>query len=242
MPDFARIYARQEYLTPGAAETVAIIADTVRPDETTTLLDVASGKGEAAATLASQFGCRVVAVEPFDSFVHISAAKFWFFNLRDLVSLLRADGKRLPLRDGTLDAAYCIGGPSIVGLERALADMARVVRPGGHVIVSDLAWRSKPGQLDAAEWDWMATAQQITAEEYAAVIEATGLRLQRTHIHGPNAWEEYFVPMLAVAAEAKSAQPADVFFADEVESKIALERRATEAWLDYATFVAVKPS
>ena len=77
MADFARIYARQEYMTPGAAETVAIIAETVRPDESTQLLEVAAGKGEASATLASQFGCKIVAVEPYDAFVHIATAKFW---------------------------------------------------------------------------------------------------------------------------------------------------------------------
>jgi SAM-dependent methyltransferase len=240
MPDYARIYARQEYMTPGAAETVAIIAETVRPDESTTLLDVASGKGEAASTLASQFGCRVVAVEPYDAFVHISAAKFWFFNLRDLVSLLRADGKRLPLRDAAIDAAYCIGAPSIVGLEPALAEMTRVVRPGGHVIVSDIVWREKPGPL-GAEWRWLAGAPQVTAEEYAAAIEAAGLRVDRTNVHGRNVWEEYWRPMLAVAEEAKTAQPSDVFFADEVESSVDLERRAVDAWLDYATFAATKP-
>jgi hypothetical protein len=49
MPDYARIYARQEYLTPGAAETVEIIAETVKPTEGSILLDVACGKGEAAA-------------------------------------------------------------------------------------------------------------------------------------------------------------------------------------------------
>ena len=241
MPDFARIYARQEYMTPGAAETVAIIAETVRPNESTQLLEVAAGKGEASATLASQFGCKIVAVEPYDAFVHIATAKFWFFNLRDLVTVLRADGRRLPLRDATIDAAYCIGAPSIVGLERGLAEMSRVVRPGGHVIVSDVVWRSKPGALDPKEWDWMATARQITAEEYAGVIESKGLTVERTQVHGYEAWEAYFAPMLAVAAEAKTAQPADVFFADDVESKIALERRAAQAWLDYATFVARKP-
>jgi SAM-dependent methyltransferase len=240
MPDYARIYARQEYLTPGAAETVSIIVETVRPDESTTLLDVASGKGEAAATLASQFGCKVVAVEPYDAFVHIAAAKFWFFNLRDLVALLRADGKRLPLRDAGLDAAYCIGAPSIVGLEPALAEMARVVRPGGHVIASDIVWRSKPGPL-GAEWRWLAGAPQLSAEDYAGAIEAAGLRVERTHVHERAAWEEYWRPMLAVAREAKTAQPADVFFADEVESGVELERRAVEAWLDYATFVATRP-
>jgi hypothetical protein len=46
--------------------------------------------------------------------------------------------------------------------------------------------------------------------------------------------------MLAVAEEAKTAQPADIFFADEVESSVELERRAVDAWLDYATFVARK--
>jgi SAM-dependent methyltransferase len=240
MPDYARIYARQEYLTPGAAETVAIIAETVRPDESKTLLDVGAGKGEAAATLASQFGCKIVAVEPFDAFVHIAAAKFWFFNLRDLVALLRADGKRLPLPDASVDAAYCIGASSIVGLEPALAEMACVVREGGHVIASDIVWREKPGPL-GAEWRWLAGAPQVSAEDYARVIEAAGLRVDRTHVHDRAVWEDYFRPMLAVAQEAKTAQPADVFFADEVQSGVELERRAVEAWLDYATFVATKP-
>jgi ubiquinone/menaquinone biosynthesis C-methylase UbiE len=239
MPDFARIYAKQEYMTPGAAETVAIIAETVRPDESTQLLEVAAGKGEASATLASQFGCKIVAVEPYDAFVHISTAKFWFFNLRDLVTVLRADGRRLPLRDGVIDAAYCIGAPSIVGLERGLAEMARVVRPGGHVIVSDIAWRSKPGVLEG-EWKWLADAAQTTSEEYVAAIDRAGLRVERTNVHGREAWEAYFAPMLAVAQEAKTSQPADVFFADEVENTVARERRAVDAWWDYVTFVAKK--
>ena len=105
MPDYARIYAKQEYLTPGAAETVRIIAETVQPTEATQLLDVASGKGEAAATLSAQLGCKIVAVEPYDAFVQISTAKFWFFNLRDLVTVLRANGRHLPLRGASIDAA-----------------------------------------------------------------------------------------------------------------------------------------
>jgi SAM-dependent methyltransferase len=237
MPDFARIYARQEYLTPGAAETVAIIAETVRPDENSLLLEIAAGKGEASATLAGQFGCRIVAIEPWDAFVHIAAAKFWFFNLRDLVSLIRADGRRLPLRDATFDAAFCIGAPSIVGLEAAFAEMARVVKPGGWVFGSDIIWREKPGPL-GEEWRWLAAAQQITAEEYAKVIEAAGLSVERVELHGREVWEEYHRGLLEVAHEAKTSQPADVFFADDVEGGVELERRAVEAWLDYATLVA----
>ncbi len=241
MPDFTRIYARQEYLTPGAAETVAIVAETVHPDDNTWLLDVGSGKGEAASTLAGEFGCRILCVEPYDAFVHYSTAKFWFFNLRDLVSLVRANGRQIPVRGDTMDAAYCIGAPSIVGMEDAFREMTRAVRPGGYVIVSDIVWRDKPGEL-TNDWGWVKGANQITADEYGDAMEASGLDVTRLHLHGREAWDNYWAPMLAVAEEAKTTQPADIFFADEIESQVALERRAVDAWLDYATFIARKPA
>ena len=88
----------------------------------------------------------------------------------------------------------------------------------------------------------MASAEpKLSAEEYAAAIEAAGLRVERVHIHERSAWEAYWRPMLRVAQEAKTSQPADIVFADEVESGVELERRAVEAWLDYATFVARRP-
>ncbi len=242
VPDYQRIYARQEYLTPGAPRTVEIIAETVRPDERTWLLDLASGKGEAAATLAAQYACRIVAVDLYDPFIQYAAAKFWHFNLRDLVTVVRADGKALPVRDGAVDAAYCIGAPSIVGLEPALRELARVTRSGGHVIVSDIVWRVQPDTPLGKEWRWLAEADpKLSVGEYAAAIDAAGLTVERTYTHPVSDWEDYWRPMLDVAEEAKRAQPADVFFADDVEFGVDLERRAVERYIDYATFVAGKP-
>ncbi len=82
--------------------------------------------------------------------------------------------------------------------------------------------------------------EPITAEEYGAAIEAAGVRLDRTQVHDRSVWEEYFAPMLAVANEAMTSQPADISFADDIESAVALERRAVEQYIDYATFVARK--
>jgi ubiquinone/menaquinone biosynthesis C-methylase UbiE len=240
LPDFLRVYQRQEYLTPGAPRTVQAIADVVRPDENTRLLDMASGKGEAAATLAAEFACQIVAVDRFDPFIHISAAKFWHFNLRDLVTLVRADGRHVPVRDGAMDAAYCIGGPSIVGLEEALAELARLTRDSGHVIVSDIVWRTEPDGPLGKEWGWLADTTPISSDEYRALMEGAGLAVEDMILHTREEWEEYWRPMLEVADEAKTAQPADIFFADEVENENAIERRAVETFIDYATFVARK--
>ena len=242
MTDYLRTYAKQEYLTPGAAETVELIAEAVNPAEDTLLLDVAAGKAEAACTLAGRFACRVLAVDLYDPFIHYAAAKAWHWNLRDLVTVLRADGKQVPVRDAVCDAAYCIGAPSIVGLEPCLAELARAVKPGGHVIVSDVVWREKPDGPLGPEWGWLAQVNpRLSADEYAVAIEAAGLRIERLHTHGRSAWEEYWRPMLAVAEEAKTSQPADIFLADEIETDVDIERRAADAFLDYATFLARKP-
>jgi SAM-dependent methyltransferase len=241
MPDYLRIYSKQEYLTPGAPTTVEIIAETVQPDESTLLLDMGAGKGEAAATLAGRHACRVIAVEPFDPFVHIATAKFFFYNLRDLATVVRANGRRLPVRDAAVDASYCIGAPSIVGLDHALRELARVTRPGGHVIVSDVVWRAKPDGPLGADWKWIAETEQVSLEEYRARIEDAGLTVQRMHTHPVSDWEDYFAPMLEVANEARTGDAIDPFFADEQEATVSLERRAVAEYLDYVTFIARRP-
>lgn len=242
MPDYVRIYAKQEYLTPGAARTVELIAERSEPGEGSLLVDVAVGKGEAACTLAGRFACRVLAVELYDPFVNYAAAKAWHWNLRDLVTVLRANGRRLPVRDGVCDAGYCIGAPSIVGLEDCLAELARVVKPGGHVVVSDVVWRTKPNSPLGPEWRWLADFEpKLSLDEYAAIIDEQGLRVVETHTHERSDWEDYFRPMLQVAEEARTGQPADPFLADEVESTVELERRAVDEYLDYVTFIARKP-
>jgi ubiquinone/menaquinone biosynthesis C-methylase UbiE len=242
MRDYARIYAKQEYLTPGSAETVEFVAKTVNPNGDAILLDVAAGKGEAACILAGRLSCRVVAVDLYEPFIQYAAAKAWRRNLHDLVTVVRGDGSRLPVRDATCDAAYCIGGPSIVGVESCLAELARAVKPGGGVIVSDVVWREKPRGTLGPEWRWVAEIKpRLAHDEYADAIEAANLRVESVHTHDRSAWEEYWRPMLSVAQEARTSQPVDVAFADEVESDVDLERQGVAAFWDYATFLARKP-
>src|SRR5262249_27050053 len=153
---FSRVYARQEYMTPGAAETVALLADAARPDAGSRLLEVAFGKGEAACTLAARFGWRVGGVGRPPPVGGVGAHQLRAAGLAGRVALLRADGRRLPVRDGAFDAGYCIGAPSLVGLDECLAELARAVRPGGVVTVSDIVWRRLPDEPLGPEWRWVA--------------------------------------------------------------------------------------
>lgn len=54
------------------------------------------------------------------------------------VRLFRADAMRLPFPDGAFDAAFHFGGLNLFpDIAAALAEMARVVRPGGRIVAGD---------------------------------------------------------------------------------------------------------
>jgi hypothetical protein len=161
--------------------------------------------------------------------------------LVDRVGLLYADGRYLPLPDASHDGAYCIGAPSIVGTEECLRELRRAVRPGSAVVVSDVIWREKPSGPLGDEWGWVATYEpRNSVDDYTATIAACGLLVEDVRIHPRAAWEEYERPMLEVAAGARAQ--GDAAFADQVEEGAELERRAVEAFWEYATFIARRPS
>ena len=70
-----RLYARQEYMTPAAAETVEMVSETCNPGAGSRILDVASGKGEAACVLSGRHGCRVLCVDVYWPFLRHASPK-----------------------------------------------------------------------------------------------------------------------------------------------------------------------
>jgi SAM-dependent methyltransferase len=94
------------------------------------VLDVGCGSGGVAADLAGLAG-NLVAVDADATMARRSRAAL------PGVPVLQADGRRLPFPDGAFDAAVC----NLVLLwspqpEQVVAEMARVVRPGGVVLAS----------------------------------------------------------------------------------------------------------
>jgi demethylmenaquinone methyltransferase/2-methoxy-6-polyprenyl-1,4-benzoquinol methylase len=98
------------------------------------VLDVASGTGKVAATLADRVGPfgRVVALDLSPLMVEQGAAA-----TRDIVQLefVVGDARELPFEDARFDAATIAFGLASVGeLSRPLEEIRRVVRPGGRVV------------------------------------------------------------------------------------------------------------
>jgi len=106
-----------------------------RPGPSRRILDVASGVGQDAIALEAT-GSRVVGAEPSRRMIglaELQAAK----SAGPLPAWIRSWSDALPFADDSFDAAFCKGALDHFDRpERAIAEMARVVRPGGRVVLA----------------------------------------------------------------------------------------------------------
>jgi ubiquinone/menaquinone biosynthesis C-methylase UbiE len=108
---------------------VAAILAEVEPGRA---LDAACGTGRHAAVLA-ELGHQVVGVDASAAMLERARQ-----NARG-VDLMPGELESLPLETGSVDLAVCsLALTHLADLEPALTEFARVVRPGGRIVVSDV--------------------------------------------------------------------------------------------------------
>jgi demethylmenaquinone methyltransferase/2-methoxy-6-polyprenyl-1,4-benzoquinol methylase len=108
------------------------------PKDCRLALDMATGTGELAFLLAGRAE-QVVAVDICPQMLSIARAKAGSRPGADRLQFLLADGLRLPFAANTFDCvatAFALRNVADLGL--ALAEMQRVVRPGGRVVCLEL--------------------------------------------------------------------------------------------------------
>ena len=128
-----------EILHPGGLEITRELAERCHVEPRQRVLDVASGTGEAACFLAEAFHCSVVGIDASAFMVDRAQAKAQDRNLD--VRFQQGDAHALPFDDDTFDAVISECTTCALDKRRAIREMVRVTRPGGHVGIHDLCWR-----------------------------------------------------------------------------------------------------
>lgn len=98
------------------------------------VLDVATGTGAVAIELVRQKGCRVVGIDQSPEMLAGAQARVEAAGLSDRITLVEGGAEQLPFPDGAFDAltfTYLLRYVEDPGA--TLAELARVVRPGGIV-------------------------------------------------------------------------------------------------------------
>jgi arsenite methyltransferase len=142
------------YLTPDVAEQrrATLQALALRPGER--VLDVGSGPGLLAAEMAEVVGLvgHVIGIDVSDAMLALGQRRSANIEGTGRLSFVKADATALPFPDAAFDAAVSIQVYEYVAdLPNALAELYRVLRPGGRALVLDTDWDSIVWHADDPE-------------------------------------------------------------------------------------------
>jgi SAM-dependent methyltransferase len=149
---------------PEMVEAIARILGTQREHR---VVDLGCGVGGPARRLATLVGCRVIGVDLLEPVVRTAG------NRRGGVSYLAGDAAALPLRDETTDQVWALGVVAhLPDLAFAAREMARVLRRGGRVAITEGFWSSREPPLlrSRAPQPWRA----VTVHEARGALHGAG--------------------------------------------------------------------
>lgn len=140
--DQASRHLEAVYLTPDVVEQRARVMKLLAPQAGERALDIGCGPGLTTEALAHAVGDRgsVLGVDIAPAMLGIAQRRCAAF---PSVSFGMADVTRLPYADGSFDVALASQVYEYVDdIDHALRELARVIRPGGRVVLVDTDWES----------------------------------------------------------------------------------------------------
>ncbi|MEN7551404.1 bifunctional demethylmenaquinone methyltransferase/2-methoxy-6-polyprenyl-1,4-benzoquinol methylase UbiE [Rapidithrix thailandica] len=104
------------------------------------ILDVATGTGDFAIEALSLKPKKIVGVDISEGMLEVGRKKLEKLKLTDKITLALGDSEKLNFEDNTFDAAtVAFGVRNYENLVQGLADMKRVLKPGGSLLVLEFS-------------------------------------------------------------------------------------------------------
>ena len=119
------------------------------------VLDVCTGTGDLALAAVARGGdgVSVVGVDFAAEMLKLGLVKVRGAALDKRIRLVRGDAARIPVGDATCDAATIgFGIRNVAAPERALAEIARIVKPGGRLAILEFGQPRIPGIRTLYAW------------------------------------------------------------------------------------------
>ncbi len=170
---------------PGGLELTERLGGLLELDSGSRLLDVASGRGVSGLALAQTFGCHVTGIDLSPAGVEAANREARRADLSDQVKFEIGDAEALGFDEGAFDAVLCeCAFCTFPNKLNAALGMARVLKPGGRLGLSDLVRRQElPPELQTLA-GWLACMADAMGEsDYIDCLETAGFRLQHFELH-----------------------------------------------------------
>ena len=112
----------------------------LKQDKPESILDIATGTADVAISLRKLGPQKIVGLDLSEKMLEVGRAKVGKRNLSGLIQLVKGDSEQLPYPDNSFDAVtVAFGVRNFENLKQGLAEMRRVVKPGGKVVILEFS-------------------------------------------------------------------------------------------------------
>jgi arsenite methyltransferase len=162
---------------PGGERLTRRLAQLAGVEHGQRVLDVACGSGGTALLLARELGCEVVGVDLGSGAIEQATDAARAAGLAARARFVLGDAEELPFPDAGFDVALSeCSLCTFPDKRRAIAEMARVLRPGGTIAIADVTaeLNALPAQLRSAAARVACVADARSAADCASLLRDAG--------------------------------------------------------------------
>ena len=122
-------------------DKVVKIVEDAQPEN---ILDIATGTGDLAISLAKTSATKIIGLDISAGMLEVGKVKIKSKKLDDKIEMIIGDSENLPFNDNTFDAInVAFGIRNFEHLEKGLADILRVLKPGGTFVILETSVPTK---------------------------------------------------------------------------------------------------
>jgi ubiquinone/menaquinone biosynthesis C-methylase UbiE len=206
------------------------------------VLDIGSGLGGPARTVAEIYGCHVTGIDLTQAFCNAATAMSEWVGLGKRVSFKQGDATNLPFDNKTFDAAMTIHvAMNIAAKDKMYTEAHRVVKPGGIFAVYDILQGEGGEVLYPVPWARDPSISHLaTPEQMSSLLVAVGFKVRDVQDSTEES-QNFFERMTAQMAKTGSPPVAwRLFLGDDFPAMARNQvRNVTERRIRTVSFICV---
>ncbi|OBU16391.1 methyltransferase [Photobacterium aquimaris] len=194
MADFESIFYGLDRLGPSDDDD-SLQALHALPINTGNALDVGCGKGLTTCLLAHHSDFSLTALDNDEYHLSCLKEKIKHQPINERITTRCSSMMAMPFEEQQFDVIWAEGSAYIMGVNNALKQWQRFLKPHGYVVISDLVWLTETPSIEAYEF-WQKNYPDMTSKQQRTTdIINAGYEVITSFTQSEKSWLNYLVPI-----------------------------------------------